>query len=93
MKMILKLLTLPIMLVLTILCLLGKLATNAAALVFNLLLLVLVGSGIYCIVQGMWKSLAILAVLGLGSFLLLFALVAGFYALESGKNRISGFLK
>ena len=93
MKMILKLATLPILLVLTILCLLGNLTTHAAAFAFNLLLLVIVGSGIYCIVQEMWESLAILAGMGLVSFLLLFALVAGVYTLESGRDRISGFLR
>ena len=62
MKMILKVLALPVLLVVKIICILGNLLTNISSYVIGLLLLVIVGCAIYCIVQAMWTSLAILAV-------------------------------
>ena len=88
MKMILKLMCLPILVVLSVLCLLGKLATNISAYAFTLLMFVLIGCGIYCIVQGQWLNLAILAGMGLAAFLVLFLLIAVVYKAESWKNRI-----
>lgn len=89
MKMILKLMTLPVLVVLSVLCLLGKLATNISAYVFTLLSFVLIGCGIYCIVQGQWLNLAILAGMGLAAFLALFLLIAVAYKIESWKDRIA----
>lgn len=43
--------------------------------VIGLLLLVIAGCAIYCIVQAMWTSLAILAVMGLTAILAIFLLV------------------
>ena len=88
MKIILKLICLPILVVLSVLCLLGKLATNISAYAFTLLMFVLIGCGIYCIVQGQWLNLAILAGMGLAAFLVLFLLIAVVYKAESWKNRI-----
>lgn len=89
MKMILKLICLPILVVLSVLCLLGKLATNISAYAFTLLMFVLIGCGIYCIVQGQWLNLAILAGMGLAAFLALFLLIAVAYKVEGLKKRIA----
>ncbi len=89
MKTILKLMTIPILLALSVLCLLGKLASNISACLFSVLAFILVGCGIYCIVQGQWLNLAILAVMGLAAFLVLFVLVVAVYRAESWKNRLS----
>lgn len=65
MKMILKVFALPVLLIMKSVCILGNLLSNISSHVIGLLLLILVGCGIYCVVQAMWTSLAILAVMGL----------------------------
>lgn len=78
MKMILKVLALPVLFVMKSVCILGNLLSNISSYVIGLLLLILVGCGIYCVVQAMWTSLAILAVMGLAAFLALFGIVCLF---------------
>ena len=75
MKMMLKVLALPVLFVVKSICILGNLLTNISSYVIGLLLLVIAGCAIYCIVQAMWTSLAILAGMGLAAFLLLFTVV------------------
>jgi hypothetical protein len=75
MKMILKVLALPVLFVVKVICSLGNLLTNVTSYVIGLLLLVIAGCAIYCIVQAMWTSLAILAVMGLTAILAIFLLV------------------
>ena len=75
MKMILKVLALPVLFVVKVICSLGNLLTNVTSYVSGLLLLVIAGCAIYCIVQAMWTSLAILAVMGLTAILAIFLLV------------------
>ncbi len=75
MKMILKVLVLPVLFVVKVICILGNLLTNVTSYVIGLLLLVIAGCAIYCIVQAMWTSLAILAVMGLAAILVIFLLV------------------
>ena len=75
MKMILKVLALPVLFVVKVICSLGNLLTNVTSYVIGLLLLVIAGCAIYCIVQAMWTSLAILAVMGLTAILVIFLLV------------------
>ena len=75
MKMILKVLALPVLFVVKVICILGNLLTNVTSYVIGLLLLVIAGCAIYCIVQAMWTSLAILAVMGLAAILVIFLLV------------------
>ena len=88
MKMILKLISIPILIVLSFLCLLGKLASNISATLFSLLAFILAGCGIYCIVHGQWLNLAILAGMGFAAYLILFLLVAIVYQMESWKKRL-----
>ena len=75
MKMILKVLALPVMFVVTIACILGNMLTNLSSYVIALLLLVIAGCSIYCIVKALWTSLAILAGMGLAAILIIFLLV------------------
>ena len=65
MKMILKVLALPVLFVVTIACILGNLITNISSYVIALLLLIIAGCSIYCIIKALWTSLAILAGMGL----------------------------
>ena len=92
MKMILKLLALLVLFVMKSVCILGNLLTNLSSYVIGLLLLILVGCGIYCVVQAMWTSLAILAGMGLAAFLLLFVVVFLTVQIENACDSLGAFL-
>ena len=68
MKMILKVLALPVLFVVTIACILGNLITNISSYVIALLLLIIAGCSIYCIIKALWTSLVILAGMGLANY-------------------------
>lgn len=51
MKLVLKILALPVLFVVKVICILGNLLTNVVSYVIGLLLLVIGGSAIYCIVK------------------------------------------
>ena len=93
MKMILKVLALPVLFVMKSVCILGNLLTNISSYVIGLLLLILVGCGIYCVVQAMWTSLAILAVMGLAAFLTLFGIVFLTVQAETASESLGQFLR
>ena len=93
MKMILKVLALPVLLVMKSVCILGNLLSNISSYVIGLLLLILVGCGIYCVVQAMWTSLAILAVMGLVAFLALFGIVFLTVQAETASESLGQFLR
>ena len=93
MKMILKILALPVLFVMKSVCILGNLLSNISSYVIGLLLLILVGCGIYCVVQAMWTSLAILAVMGLAAFLVLFGIVFLTVQAESASESLGQFLR
>lgn len=93
MKMILKVLALPVLLIMKSVCILGNLLSNISSYVIGLLLLILVGCGIYCVVQAMWTSLAILAVMGLAAFLALFGIVFLTVQAESASESLGQFLR
>ncbi len=93
MKMILKVLALPVLFVMKSVCILGNLLTNISSYVIGLLLLILVGCGIYCVVQAMWTSLAILAVMGLAAFLALFGIVFLTVQAETASESLGQFLR
>lgn len=92
MKMILKVLALPVLLITKCVCVLGNLLTNISSYVIGLLLLVIVGCAIYCVVQAMWTSLAILAVMGLAAFLVLFGFVWLVVKAENLSEHLGQFL-
>ena len=93
MKMILKVLALPVLFVMKSVCILGNLLTNLSSHVIGLLLLILVGCGIYCVVQAMWTSLAILAGMGLAAILAIFLLVWVVVKAETVGASLGAFLK
>jgi len=66
MRIILKILALPLLFALTLLCLAGKLSANLAGYVYSVLLLIVIGCGIFAIVKAQWTNLAILAGMGIG---------------------------
>ena len=92
MKMILKVLALPVLFVMKSVCILGNLLSNISSYVIGLLLLILVGCSIYCVVQAMWTSLAILAVMGLAAFLALFVIVFLTVQAETASESLGQFL-
>ena len=93
MKMILKVFALPVLLIKKSVCILGNLLSNISSHVIGLLLLILVGCGIYCVVQAMWTSLAILAVMGLAAFLALFGIVFLTVQAETASESLGQFLR
>ena len=93
MKMILKVLALPVLLIMKSVCILGNLLSNISSYVIGLLLLILVGCGIYCVVQAMWTSLAILAVMGLAAFLALFGIVFLTVQAETARESLGQFIR
>ena len=93
MKMILKVFALPVLFVVKVICILGNLLTNVTSYVIGLLLLVIAGCAIYCIVQAMWTSLAILAGMGLTAILVIFLLVWVVVKAEVAGENIKIFLK
>lgn len=93
MKMILKVFALPLLFVMKSVCILGNLLSNISSYVIGLLLLILVGCGIYCVVQAMWTSLAILAVMGLAAFLALFGIVFLTVQAETASESLGQFLR
>ena len=93
MKMILKVLALPVLLIMKSVCILGNLLSNISSYVIGLLLLILVGCGIYCVVQAMWTSLAILAVMGLAAFLVLFGIVFLTVQAETASESLGHFIR
>ena len=93
MKLILKVLALPVLFVVKSVCILGNLLSNISSYVIGLLLLILVGCGIYCVVQAMWTSLAILAVMGLAAFLALFGIVFLTVQVETASESLGQFLR
>ena len=92
MKMILKVLALPVLFVVTIACILGNLITNISSYVIALLLLIIAGCSIYCIIKALWTSLAILAGMGLAAILIIFLLVWAVVKLETLGNHIKEFI-
>ncbi len=93
MKMILKVFALPVLFVMKSVCILGNLLSNISSYVIGLLLLILVGCGIYCVVQAMWTSLAILAVMGLAAFLALFGIVFLTVQAETASESLGQFIR
>ena len=93
MKMIFKVLALPVLFVVKTICILGNLLTNISSYVIGLLLLVISGCAIYCIVQAMWTSLVILVGMGLASILSIFLLVWAVVKAESIGNFLGEYIR
>ena len=82
MKLVLKILALPVLFVVKVICILGNLLTNVVSYVIGLLLLVIGGSAIYCIVKALWQSLLILVVLGIATIAAVFLLLGCYESRE-----------
>lgn len=93
MKMILKVLALPVLLVIKVVCILGNLLTNISSYVIGLLLLVIAGCAVYCIVQAMWTSLVILVIMGLAAMVAIFLLVWVVVKAESVSSTLGEFIR
>lgn len=87
-----KILALPVMLVLGVLGLIAKLATNLSCYIVGPFMLFLVGCGIYTIVMQLWNQVAILAVLLLGCVGMLFGASWLIVFLESVNGRLADFV-
>ena len=92
MKMILKVLALPVLLVVQVVCIIGNLLTNISSYVIGLLLLVIAGCAVYCIVKELWTSLAIFVGMGLVAILAIFLLVWAVVKFETLGNHIKEFI-
>lgn len=93
MKMILKVLALPLLLVIKPACILGNLLTNISSYLIGLLLLVLAGCAVYCIVKAMWTSLLILVIMGFAAMVAVFLLVWVVVKAESVSSTLGKFIR
>ncbi len=91
-KLPIKILALPVMLVLGALGLIAKLATNLSCYIVGPFMLFLGGCCVYAIVMQLWNQLAILAVLLLGCVVMLFVASWIIVFLESTTGRLSDFV-
>ena len=91
-KLLFKILALPVMLVLGALGLFAKLVTNLSCYIVGPFMLFLGGCCVYAIVMQLWNQLAILAVLLLGCVVMLFGASWIIDFLESANGRIADFV-
>ena len=88
-----KILALPVMLVLGVLGLITKLATNLSCYIVGPFMLFLGGCCVYAIVMQLWSQLAILAVLLLGCVVMLFGASSLIIFFENMTGRMAGFIR
>lgn len=93
MKLVLKILALPVLFVVKVICVLGNLLTNVVSYVIGILLLVIGGSAIYCIVKALWQSLLILGVLGIAIIAAVFLLVWAVMKAENIVESLGAFIR
>ena len=93
MKLVLKILALPVPFVVKLICVLGNLLTNVVSYVIGILLFVIGGSAIYCIVKALWQSLLILVVLGIATIAAVFLLVWAVMKVENIGESLGAFIK
>ena len=93
MKLVLKILALPVLFAVKLICVLGNLLTNVVSYVIGILLLVIVGSAIYCIVKALWQSLLILVVLGIATIAAVFLLVWAVMKAENIVESLGAFIR
>lgn len=91
-KLPLKLLALPLILILMAAALLVKLVTNLSAYVMGPLMLFILGCGIYSAVQQMWTSVAILVVLEILCVVAMFFAVVIETTLDGMNDSLVGFV-
>jgi hypothetical protein len=91
-KIILKLIALPVLLVLGIVCLLAKIAFELSSFVIGALILYIIGCSTYCVFQSLWLQLALLVGIGLAIYAALFLFVVLQEIVESIKNNLCDFI-
>lgn len=93
MRIILKLFIIPLLFVLTLVKIIGNLASNALSYVVSFFLLIVVGCAIFCITKAMWQSLAILVVMALAAFFALFLSVWAVTVTESITEKLGNYIR
>ena len=93
MKLVLKILALPVLFVVKVICVLGNLLTNVVSYVIGILFLVIGGSAIFCIVKALWQSLLILVVLGIATIAAVFLLVWAVMKAENIGESLGAFIR
>lgn len=93
MKLVLKILVLPVLFVVKVICILGTLLTNVVSYVIGILLLVIGSSAVYCIVKALWQSLLILLVLGIATIAAVFLLVWAVMKAENIVESLGAFIR
>ncbi|MFR5291194.1 MAG: hypothetical protein ACLTGC_03970 [Eisenbergiella sp.] len=74
-KIVLKLIALPVLFIMGIICLLAKIALELSSVVIGALILYIIGCSIYCIFQSLWLQLALLVGIALVIYVALFLFV------------------
>jgi len=93
MKLVLKILALPVLFVVKVICVLGNLLTNVVSYVIGILLLVIGGSAVFCILKALWQSLLILVVLGVATIAAVFLLVWAVMKAENIGESLGAFIR
>lgn len=91
-KIILKLIALPILLGLGIVCLLAKIAFELSSFFIGALILYIIGCSIYCVFQSLWLQLALLVGIGLAVYVALFLFVVFQEIGENIKENLRDFI-
>lgn len=91
-KIILKLIALPVLLVLGLVCLLAKIAFELSSFFIGALILYIIGCSIYCVFQSLWLQLALLVGIGLAIYAALFLFVVFQEIGESIKGNLRDFI-
>ena len=91
-KIILKLIALPVLLVLGIVCLLAKIAFDLSSFFIGALILYIIGCSIYCVFQSLWLQLAFLVGIGLAIYAALFLFVVFQEIGEGIKGKLRDFI-
>ncbi|MCD7817768.1 MAG: hypothetical protein LUH07_01775 [Lachnospiraceae bacterium] len=86
-----KILAVVVMFLLSFLIMLGRLFSNVSSWAFGLLLLVTVGSAIYCVTQARWQDVAILTVIALMAFLVMVLIELGLFTAERLRDSLGDF--
>ena len=91
-KIILKRIALPVLLVLGLVCLLAKIAFELSSFFIGALILYIIGCSIYCVFQSLWLQLAFLVGIGLAIYAALFLFVVFQEIGEGIKGNLRDFI-
>ena len=91
-KIILKLIALPVLLGLGIVCLLAKIAFELSSFFIGALILYIIGCSIYCVFQSLWLQLALLVGIDLAVYAALFLFVVFQEIGENIKENLRDFI-